>query len=225
MSVQQIGELYLKKSENSAGGMDFSPLTTTIFSFLLLSQLLCDLLRADFYSFRGRLSAILFPGFPWVIVLSDVPVGGREAAGQQDLLRDVCKGLETVIFCVALGNFAALDVLIGKPSNDPVCALQLDLACAFSLGWRETGLVTEFAGGGNGKLAVCWVVVQEGSLEPSRGKSADGSIPSVPSEFRAGDSHVLLFSASGTNVVVISFGLPPKARITERFCRSFVVVV
>lgn len=63
-----------------------------------------------------------------MIVLSDVPVGSREAAGQQDLLRDVCKGLE-------LCNFAALEVLVGKPSHYPVCALQLDLAHAFSLGW------------------------------------------------------------------------------------------
>lgn len=53
------------------------------------------------------------------------------------------------------------------------------------------GLVTEFAGVGNGKVVVWWVVVER-SLEPSWGKSADGSIP-LPSEFRAADSHILLF--------------------------------
>lgn len=61
----------------------------------------------------------------------------------------------------------------------------------FLLAGPWAGLVTEFAGGGDGKPAVCWVDVLR-SLEPSRGKSADGSIPSVPSEFRAADS-VLLF--------------------------------
>lgn len=90
------------------------------------------------------------------------------------------------------------------------------------LGGPWAGLVTEFVGVGNGKLAVWWVAVQR-SLEPSRGKSADGSIPSVLSEFGAGDSHILLICL-GTKVMV-SFGPPPKACITERFLRSFVVGV
>lgn len=62
----------------------------------------------------------------------------------------------------------------------------------FLLAGPWAGLVTQSAGVANGKLAVWWVVVQR-CLEPSRGKSADGSIPSVPSDFRAGASHILLF--------------------------------
>lgn len=85
------------------------------------------------------------------------------------------------------------------------------------------GLVTEFAGVGKGKLAVWWVVVWRDPWSLPEGSQQMAASLRYPQNSGLG---TLRFhcSASETNVMVSS-GPPPKACITKRFFRSFVVGV
>lgn len=84
-----------------------------------------------------------------------------------------------------------------------------------------TGLVTEVAVVGNGKLAVSVGCCTDRSLQTSSAKTADGSIPF--SIFKNSGRSALGSCCFASLNVIVSFGPLPKVRITKRFFRSSVV--